>query len=337
MDQVLTQQEIDSLLKAMDNGEISQEEIEEENDAVKVKSYDFRRPTKLSKEYVNTLHMIFEDFSKVSSNTFSTLLRTNANFQLASIEQVSYDEFVHSIPRVTLIGQFHSEPLKGVQLLEMNPQLCMLLVELLCGGPDGKKNIGALDKIDEKKEFTDIELAVLEEVVQEFGKIFQNVWSEIVKLETKVEGLSSNPQLLQNMSPNEPVIMVTFTANIAGVATFVNLCIPYVFFDEITDKLSFRSWFDTSHEFDASEEKKLQKGMNDVKLQLEVLLGNAQLELANLLHLEVGDVIKLDRKITEPLNSYIEGSPFYRVKLGKKNQQLAVELIDKLEGEQDNE
>ncbi|KRL05485.1 flagellar motor switch protein FliM [Liquorilactobacillus oeni] len=336
MDQVLTQKEIDSLLKAMDSGEISQEEIEEESEAVKVKSYDFRRPTKLSKEYVNTLHMIFEDFSKVSSNAFSTLLRTNANFQLASIEQVSYDEFVHSIPRVTLIGQLHSEPLKGVQLLEMNPQLCMLLVELLCGGPDTKNSIET-DEMDNKKEFTEIELAVLQEVVQEFSKIFQNVWSEIVKLDTKVEGLSSNPQLLQNMSPNEPVIMVTFTVSIAGVDTFVNLCIPYVFFDEITDKLSFRSWFDTSHEFDASEEKRLQKGMNDVKLQLEVLLGETQLELANFLHLEVGDVIKLDRKITEPLNSYIEGNPFYRVKLGKKNEQLAVELIDKLEGEQDNE
>lgn len=151
MDQVLTQQEIDLLLNAMSSGEIDQEIIEIEDKQAKVKAYDFRRPTKLSKEYVNTLHMIFEDFSKMSSSMLSTQLRTNVSLQLAAIEQVSYDEFIHSIPKFTLLGLFHSQPLSGIQMIEMNPQLCMMLVELLCGGLDVYQNKPIEMDFSEKK------------------------------------------------------------------------------------------------------------------------------------------------------------------------------------------
>ncbi|KRL02085.1 flagellar motor switch protein FliM [Liquorilactobacillus capillatus] len=368
MDQVLTQQEIDALLNAMSTGEIDQEKIEEENDAAKVKSYDFRRPTKLSKEYVNTLHMIFEDFSKMGSNVLSTQMRANVRLQLAAIEQVSYDEFIHSIPRVTLLGLFHSEPLKGIQIIEMNQQLCMKIIEMLCGGADlsaqeqkhdddekqqpaanenpapvgstaeqqgeapdqdGKK------KAFDKKGFTDIELAVLEEVIKGLTEVFQNSWKEIVELDTTLDGLDTNPQLLQNMSPNEPVVLSTFTINIGETSTFINLCIPYVFFEGITDKLSFGNWFDSSQKFDRNDERELRKGLNGVDMDIEVLLGESKMELSDFLHLEVGDVVKLDSKIAAPLDSFIEGHPFYRVKPGKRHGQLAVELIDKLEGEQD--
>ncbi|GAJ26342.1 flagellar motor switch protein FliM [Liquorilactobacillus sucicola DSM 21376 = JCM 15457] len=374
MDQVLTQQEIDALLNAMSTGEIDQEKIEEENDAAKVKSYDFRRPTKLSKEYVNTLHMIFEDFSKMGSNVLSTQMRANVRLQLAAIEQVSYDEFIHSIPRVTLLGLFHSEPLKGIQIIEMNQQLCMKMIEMLCGGADmatqdqkqgeeskekskdktekkpeenPEKNPAPTRKEKEpaeqegkrkahdKKGFTDIELAVLEEVVKGLTEVFQNSWKEIVELDTTLDGLDTNPQLLQNMSPNEPVVLSTFTINIGETSTFINLCIPYVFFEGITDKLSFGNWFDSSQKFDRNDERELRKGLNGVDMNIEVLLGESEMDLSDFLHLEVGDVVKLDSKIAEPLDSYIEGHPFYRVKPGKKNGQLAVELIDKLEGEQD--
>ncbi|MFT8824257.1 MAG: flagellar motor switch protein FliM [Liquorilactobacillus mali] len=330
MDQVLTQQEIDSLLNAMDNGEIVEEKTEKEEE-LKVKSYDFRRPTKLSKEYVNTLHMIFEDFSKVSSNVLSTLLRSNINFNLASIEQVSYDEFIHSVPRFTLLGLFHSDPLKGIQILEINPQLCTVIVELLCGGARVGKQENL--SVKGKNSFTDIELILLKEIVIEMTKIYKNVWKDIIELQTEFDELVSNPQLLQNMSPNEPVVMITFTVKVGEIDSFINICVPYVFFEGLTDKLSFHNWFDSNQEYSANDERKLKESLNNIALDLQVVLGESELELSNFLHLEPGDILKLDSKINEPLDSYVEGSPYYNVKLGKKNNQIAVELIDKLEGE----
>lgn len=335
LDQVLSQQEIDRLLNAMSSGEIDQETVEEENEQSKIKNYDFRRPTKLSKEYINTLHMIFEDFSKMGSNAMSTLLRTNVNFQLAAIEQISYDEFIHSIPKFTLLGLLQSKPLNGIQIIEMNPQLCMLLVELLCGGMEIHQQQGVLDEQLEKKTFTDIEIAVLEEVMSQLTTSFKNSWKDIVELSTVMEGMDTNPQLLQNMSPNEPVVLVTFTVKIFKVQTFINICIPYVFFEGIIDKLSFRNWFDSNQTSNQEDSEELQRSLNSVQLELEVLLGEAQMNLSDFLHLAPGDVVKLDRKITDPLDTFIEGKPFYRVIPGKKNDQLAIELIDKLEGDQE--
>lgn len=335
MDQVLSQQEIDRLLSAMTSGELDQQVVEEENELSKIKDYDFRRPTKLSKEYVNTLHMIFEDFSKMGSGVLSTSLRTNVQLQLAAIEQISYDEFIHSIPKFTLLGMFRSQPLNGIQMLEMNPQLCMLLVELLCGGLEMRQTQKVEEDFSEKKSFTDIELSILESVVQNLTEVYEHVWKDIAELNTVVEGLDTNPQLMQNMSPNEPVILATFTVKILEMTTFINLCIPYVFFEGIIDKLSFRNWFDTNKTVNSEDTDELQKSINSVYLELEVLLGNAQMSLSDFLHLAPGDVIKLDRKITEPLVTYIEGKPFYRVRPGRKDSQLAIELIDKIEGEED--
>lgn len=337
MDQVLSQQEIDRLLTAMSSGEIDQQAIEEENEQTKVKSYDFRRPTKLSKEYINTLHMIFEDFSKMGSNVMSTQLRTNVSLQLAAIEQISYDEFIHSIPKFTLLGLLQSKPASGIQMIEINPQLCMLLVEILCGGIEICQQLDTLEEVEDKKSFTDIELAVLEEVVNHLATAFKNSWKDIVELSTELEAMDTNPQLLQNMSPNEPVVLVTFTVKILKVQTFINLCIPYVFFEGIIDKLSFRNWFDTNQVASQEDSEELQKSLNNVQLELEVLLGKAQMNLSDFLHLAVGDVIKLNRKITEPLDTFIEGKPFYQVIPGKKDDQFAVELIDKIEGDQKDE
>lgn len=334
MDQVLTQQEIDLLLNAMSSGEIDQEIIEIEDKQAKVKAYDFRRPTKLSKEYVNTLHMIFEDFSKMSSSMLSTQLRTNVSLQLAAIEQVSYDEFIHSIPKFTLLGLFHSQPLSGIQMIEMNPQLCMMLVELLCGGLDVYQNKPIEMDFSEKKSFTDIETAILEEVVAQFVRVYQNVWKDIVALDSVLDGIDTNPQLMQNVSPNEPVVLVTFTIKIFEVKHFINLCISYVFFEGIIDKLSFRNWFDSNQPVNQDDSRELQKSLNGVGLNLEVLLGHAQMSLSEFLHLEEGDVIKLDKKITEPLETFIDGKPYFRAKPGKQEDRLAIELLDKLEEEQ---
>src|SRR5690606_21665634 len=127
--QVLSQQEIDALLVAMDSGEIEAEVDVEEKGSSKVKPYDFRRPVRLSKEYLSTITMVFEDFSKLASNLLSTQLRRPVETKIAAIEQVSFDEFVHSVPSFTLMGVFQSKPLNGLQILEINPQFSLQMIE----------------------------------------------------------------------------------------------------------------------------------------------------------------------------------------------------------------
>lgn len=330
MKQVLTQQEIDTLLNAMSNGEIDDELLMEEKEVPQAKAYDFRRPTKLSKEYVNTLFMIFEDFSKYAGNQLSTQLRTNVSLKLASIEQISYDEFVHSIPKFTLLGLFHSTPLSGIQMVEINPQLCMLIVELLCGGTEAQVSLG---EEGSKKSFTDIEMSILEEILKTFVNAFEHAWQDITEIESKLDSLDTNPQLLQNMSPNEPVVLVTFTVTIFKKNTFINLCVPYVFFEGIVDKLSFRNWFDDAKGFNQVDNQHLRKNIETVDLAMETLLGKTTMTLSDFSQLEIGDMISLDQKISEPLEMYIEKNLFGMVKPGQQDEHLAVEILEFSEGD----
>ncbi|MGX7023596.1 flagellar motor switch protein FliM [Vagococcus hydrophili] len=330
MTQVLTQQEIDALLNAMSSGEIDEKAYLDKEEESNVKSYDFRRPTKLSKEYINTLFMIFEDFSKYAGNHLTTQIRSNVSLKLASIEQISYDEFIHSIPKFTLLGLFQSTPLSGVQMIEINPQFSMILVELLCGGSETE--IGKF-KNQEKKGFTDIELALLEEVYKILILAFETAWNDIVELDCHLNGLDTNPQLLQNMSPNEPVVLVTCTVSVLNQKTFINLCIPYVFFEGIMDKLSFRNWFDSDKGFNQEDNDHLHKNIKSVDLGLQAVLGTTQMTLSDFINLEVGDAISLDQKISEPLKMYAGDQFFGYVKPGKKEKRLAVEVLEISEGE----
>lgn len=328
MSQVLSQQEIDSLLVAMDNGEIDEQQLEEVTQP-KVKEYDFRRPVRLSKEYLSTVTMVCEDFAKILVNQLSTQLRRPVELKLASIEQVSFDEFVHSVPRFTLMGLFESHPLDGVQIVEINPQASLQMVELLCGYNLSEEQT----EISGRDHFTEIERSILEEVLDLCVQSFESSWRDIVQLESKMESLETNPQLLQNMSPNEPVVLATFSMTIGGNHSFMNLCIPYIFFEKILDKLSFTNWFHAGKKVEEKDNSQLKGLLNPVPLNMEVLLGETEMTVEDFLEMDTGDIIQMNHLTTQPLNLLIEGQPYYKVKPGMKKNKLAVEVLQVIEGE----
>ena len=329
MKQVLSQQEIDALLKALNTGEIDADSIKAEEEKEKVRTYDFRRPIKLSKEYINTLYMIFENFSKIAGNLLSTQVRTNVNIKVGAVEQISFDEFIRSTPNPTLMGIFHSKPLAGSQVLEINPQFCEQVLELLCGGLKSKFNT-----IGEKKEkFTDIELGLLEEGVLIILKAFESAGSEIIEIDTEIDYLESNPQLVQSMSPNEPVILTSFIVETFANKSFINICLPYVSLENIIDKLSIKNWFEFEKESNSFDESILVDRIETSTVNLEIVLGKSSITVDDFLQLEVGDVLQLDTDISDPLKMYVEDMLHYLVKPGVFNGRLAVEVLKYIEGD----
>lgn len=327
MNQVLSQQEIDSLLNALNSGEINPDDIKEDEEKNKVRSYDFRRPIKLSKEYINTLYMIFENFSKMAGNTVSNLIHTNVDIKIGAIEQVSYDEFIHSIPNPTLLGLFHAKQLKGSQIIEINPQFCSQVIDLILGGSDSSYS----NTVRKKDSFTDIELGVLEEVVLEIFKAFEASWSDVIDIDTELDDLQTNPQLLQNMSPNEPIVLTSFVLQLMGNKSFMNICIPYMSFEDITDKLSMKNWFDFDKDGTEDNKEVITENIKTLEVDLEVDLGRSLLTIEDFLHLELGDIIKLDKRIDDPLKMYVEDRIHFLVKPGKVDNRFAVEILQYIE------
>src|SRR6056297_3416768 len=110
MAEVLNQNEIDSLLSALSSGNLDVEEVKEQSEEKEIKDYDFRRPDKLSKEQMRTLQMIHENLARLLTTTLSTKLRSMVDFEVASIEQLSYEEFIRSLPQPTIIGISEMDP-----------------------------------------------------------------------------------------------------------------------------------------------------------------------------------------------------------------------------------
>lgn len=327
MNEVLSQQEIDTLLKALNAGELDPETIKQEDEKNRVKAYDFRRPIKLSKEYINTLHMIFENFSKIAGNLLTSQIRANAAFTLGAVEQISFDEFIRSTPNPTMLGVFHSKPLSGNQMLELNPQLCMQIIELMCGGAQSDFN----KNISRKDFFTDIEVGILEEVISSLLKAFEAAWSEIAEIETIIDDIETNPQLIQNMSPNEPVILISFSVVILENKSFMNICIPYMSIENIMEKLSFKNWFDLDKS-DSNENRELiEQSLVHSDVELKVELGRTIITIDDFLQLEEGDIIQLGIKTDSPLRMCVEDQFHYYVRPGEINGKLAVEVLQYVE------
>lgn len=328
MKQVLSQKEIDSLLSALTSGEIDTDDLKEDKED-RIKSYDFRRPIKLSKEHVNTLYMIFENFSKITGNLLSSQIHANVNISLGAIEQISYDEFIKSIPKTTLMAIFKSAPLTGVQVLEINPTFCMQAVELTCGGIDSYNPKEVQSKA--KDEFTDIELGILKGIVDTFLRSFASAWKEVVEVEAELDHIETNPQLVQSVSPNEPVVLISFTLEVLKMKSFMNICIPFVSFEKILEKLSFKSWFDFEVMPDEADTEIIRQRINVAEVELRAVLGETELLVSDFLSLTEGDIIKLDKLITEPLIMYVEDKPHFVVKPGKLNDKMGVQVLEYIE------
>ena len=281
MNPVLSQEEIDALMAGMQSGEIDVAVLEEK-EQVKIKQYDFKRPVRLSKEYISTLTMVFEEYAKISENLLTTQLQSSVSMHLKSIEQVSFDEFLHSVPY-----------------------------------------------------FTEIERAILEDIIQQFGVAFQNAWRDIADMDVSLDSMETNSQLIQSISPNEPVSLITFEIELLGNTSFLNLCIPYIFYESMLEKLSFRNWFHSGKEADASDQDHLEKSLQAVELNVEVTLGKTELSLENFLQLELGDIVPLQKRTSDPLILSIEKQPYYLVKPGILEDQMAVEVLQDIGGNQD--
>jgi len=324
--QVLSQEEIDSLLKALDVGKVPDLVEGEGDEKTNIKPYDFKRPFKLSKEYIDTLYMIFENFSKMSGMILSNQLLSNVEIKLVAVEQVSFEEFLRSVPSSTVVGTFSTEQFLSNQLIALSPQFSIQVIEMMCGGTN-KKNPEDI----KRAQFTDIELSILEEIIVGLLKAFRLSWEEILTIETEIISVESNPQMMQSISPNEPVVLVTCSSEIGEFKSFVNLCIPYLSFDNIIDKLSIRNRFRYNDTGNNDYREIIGRSLMNVPVELEVALGKSIINVEDILQLEQGDLIQLDMNIKEPLKMYVEGKGYYLVKPGQVEGKIAVEVIQYIE------
>jgi flagellar motor switch protein FliM len=331
MSKVLSQQEIDTLLSALSSGEIAAEDLKPESEERIVKPYDFRRPNKFSKEQITTLSTIYENYSRIVSNYLSSLVRSTVKMKGVSIEQVTYEEFIRSIPNPTLLLNFKMPPLGGILLLEINPQFAFQIIELLCGGGKPARQMAV-------RELSDIELSIIQDMLKQVLNSMKEAWRDVIEVNPVLESLESNPQLNQTMSPTEPVALMTFVAEVSGIQSFVNLCIPYLSIEKIVDKLDMQYWFQKENMQESKEYASVLKyRILSAKVNLSVLMGRAQISVEDFLTMSEGDVLPLDQFTNEPMYMYIEDKLHFKVQPGLYKGKLAVQVVEIVEKDVDSD
>lgn len=324
MSEVLSQNEIDALLAALSSGELGIEEQQANEEKQRIKKYDFKRPNKFSKEHTRTLEMVYDSFSRIASNYLTAHLRTSVQIKVLSIEQTTFEEFIHSIPNPTILITFYQEPFEGLFMFETGPQFVFQLIDILFGGT-GKSSI-------KTREFTEIEKNIIKRINMKLLENLKTAWEDIMDVEIKMDNLETNPVLNQVIAPNEPVELITLSVDIENNQSFMNMCIPYISIEKYIDKLVIQYRTKVSYKEDSEFKKSMEKNINSVDVNAYVELGKSYITVEDFLNLSTGDCVTLNRKTGDPLKMYIDNNPYFKVYAGTIGNKVGVqvsEIIDK--------
>lgn len=291
---VLSQSEIDALLAALSSGEMDAEELKREESQRKIRTYDFKRAVRFSKDHLRSLTRIHENFARYLTTYFSAQLRTFVQINVVQVEQLPYDEFIRSIPKMTILNIFEAKPLEGRMVLEVHPNVAFAMLDRLLGGTGtAPAKIGTL---------TEIETIIIERLFSRALDSLQEAWKTVIDLQPRLEALETNPQFMQIVSPNETIALISLSTKIGDTTGMINLCIPHVVIEPIMPKLSMHHWFVSQKKTRAPGEVKiLESRVTKAKLPIIVELGHAWITVQEFLNLAVGDVIALDKPINAGL------------------------------------
>lgn len=320
MADVLSQNEIDALLKQLSSGELDVGEMGDEP-GVKVKDYDFARPAKFSKEHLRTLEIIFENFGRLVSSNFPAYLRKNVQVDVMNSEAVTYSEFANALSNPVLLGIVDFAPLKGDIIIELASNLGFTIIDRMLGG------LG--DPLEKPRDFSEIELSVLERVFTVLVNLLREPWKNVVEIHPRLERIETNSQFAQIISPSEMIAIVTINVCIGNVEGLMNICLPFLTLEEIMDKLNTKYWFSTMKNKDEnSYEEFIETAINKAQIPMRALLGKSAISVMDFINLQVGDIIKLDTHVDDELDVYVGNIVKFKALPGSGSENYAVKVTE---------
>ncbi len=319
MTDILSQNEIDALLTALSKGEVKAEEIKSKESDKKIKVYDFKRPNKFSKEQLHTLSVVHENFARLLTTHLSAQLRTLVQINVFYVEQMTYNEFISSVPDPSLICVTDFSPLKGAVIIEINPSVAFAIIDRLLGGTGEYK--------EKMREPTEIENVIIEKVFDKMTAILHEAWGDIVNINPVVEKLETNSQFIQLVSPNEAVALVTFSAKIGKSEGMINICIPHIVIEPIAGKLSTRVWLSTTKKENNEDNiKLLAQKVQKMNVEVVAQLGKTKLPVKEFINLKAGDVIQIDKNIRSEIDVLVQDKCKFKGRIGIHHNRMAVKI-----------
>ncbi len=321
MGDVLSQTEIDALLSALSEGQVDAGDIDTAKTQKKIRIYDFKRPNKFSKDQIHSLQNIFDKYCRALTTYFAGHLHSVIDTKVLSVEQLTYDEFIRSLPNPTILALFTLNPLEGTVLLEMSSSLAFSVVERLLGG------IG--QDLEKNRDLTEIERTIIEHRLAQMIGLLQEAWEEVFMINPQFAALETNPQFTQIVAPNEMIVLITVEVNLGGMVGMINICLPYLVLEPILDKLSTLFLFSAQSRINAKEYAGvLRQKIEQAKVEMVAFLGDTEILVKDLLNLAPGDVIPLTQSVQEPLPVFVGNFVKFKGLPGLHGEHLAIQMVE---------
>jgi flagellar motor switch protein FliM len=329
---VLDQSEVDALLAAVDASGIEGLEGQAVDRSARhqkeVHTYDFKRPERVSKEQMRALEGIHEAFARNFGAALSGFLRTIAEIRVATIEQLTYSEFIHSLPNPTNFNLLSAEPLEGQMCLEISPLIIYPIIDRLLGGSNSELFIP-------QRPLTLIEQRLIGRITDRALNCLSEVWSELVEMKFAITEVESNPHLVQIVAPNDVVVVVGFEIKLAGRAGTMSLCIPFNVIEPVVGKLVAQGWLayqrrasidDRSHE--------ISRGIGATDVDVVAYVAEAGITLGEVLNLQVGDIIQTSKAASDQVILQVEGQNKFAGRIGRHKDNYAIRIERRAEVEE---
>lgn len=333
MTDVLSQDEIDALLTAISDGDTTAEEVgqseikdkaQEQNRKLKI--YDFKRPDKFAKDHLRTLTNMHEQFARLAMTGLSAQLRTLVHLHVASVDQLTYEEFIRSIPTPTTMGIVAMEPLKGQAVLEIDPSISFTIIDKIFGGR------GEVTKM-ERRELTDIENQVMDTIMAKMLANLREAWANVIDLRPRIINIELNPTFTSVVAPSQMVVLVTLEAKIADIEGMINFCIPYIILEPIISKLSAQYWYSNMKRGYSRENFNIIKDrLGSIAVDIIAQLGSVDITVKDVIDLEIGDTIKLSNaKVADDLILKVGNKGKFYCRPGVIGKRMAVQIKRQIE------
>jgi flagellar motor switch protein FliM len=335
---VLDQSEVDALLAAVDSGQVASSDAPANASGAGAKNsasggrgdggipgqqitvYDFTRPERVSKDQMRALETLHEGFGRNFGVALSGYLRTIIEVKVSSIEQLTYSEFIHSLPSPTCFTLLKAEQLGGQICLEISPLIIYPIIDRLLGGSNA-------DLFVPQRPLTQIEQRLVERITDRATQCLSEAWSNLTPVTYSVQDFESNPQLVQIVPPNETVVVVGFELKMGNRAGTMSLCIPYNVIEPVMGALAAQNWFKYQRKGGNDDyARKLTRNVSYATVELRCILAQTRLSVRDLLSLAPGDILTTEKLAGADVLLQVEGRNKFLGSLGQFRRGKAVKI-----------
>jgi len=325
MSQVLSQGEVDALLRGVGDGDV-ETETDTPEEVSGVVPYDLTSQEKIIRGRLPTLDIINQMFSRLFRNSFSGLMRKSVDVSTVSTDSLKFGEFLRSLPVPSSLHVFRMEPLRGFGLMVIESKLVFAVVDNFFGGT-GDSEIKIVGR-----DFSAIEIRMTKNVVLTALEDWEKAWKPVHAVTTTYVRSEVNPQFAAIVPPTDVVLVIVFDIEMENSSGSITICIPYAAVEPIISKLkaNFQS---EQMEADQVWIKRLRRELMQTEVEAVAELGKTSINPGDLLKLKVGDTIMLGNDVSDPLKVKVEGLNKYLGFPGVSRGMKAIQVTKVIERE----